>query len=452
MVEYRENPIRDAYSKFDEYIEHCYHARCPVFVWGPPGIGKSDGIKRVARKLGIKCIDMRLTQMDAVDLRGLPVIEKTGTPDCVRKERNSNDTGSTHPIETVFAGFPSAKIKALKEAGFTIEDIAKSTQYKLGKIPGINRKDALKMIKTAKNVLSGEKATKEAGNSELTQQANNFRKAITEWVPPSDLPRNGKGILFLDELNLAPPSVQHAAYQLILNRKLGDYHLPQGWFCVAAGNRVEDRAHVSDLPSPLANRFVHFDLDVPPLKLWNEWAWNKGIDERIIAFLQWKSEWLFHFEPDKNQRSFPTPRTWERCSDLIKSINHNTEKDLAKIRDLATMAVGLNASGEFIAFISYFSKIDPVKLLNKKNYVFPRNNIQKAMSELLVMAYHVKNNKQYGDKFLNHLLNEDVPAEYSVLGIQLAFTVNELHGFFKQHRMNARMMEKLKDYLLFDNK
>jgi len=65
LVEYRENPIRDAYSKFDEYIEHCYHARCPVFVWGPPGIGKSDGIKRVARKLGIKCIDMRLNAVDA---------------------------------------------------------------------------------------------------------------------------------------------------------------------------------------------------------------------------------------------------------------------------------------------------------------------------------------------------------------------------------------------------
>ena len=87
-------------------------------------------------------------------------------------------------------------------------------------------------------------------------------KQQMSFVPPDFLPTKSKGILFLDEMNSAPRAVQAAAYQLILNRKIGEYELPVGWAVVAAGNRAGDRAVVNDMPSALANRLVHIDFKV----------------------------------------------------------------------------------------------------------------------------------------------------------------------------------------------
>ena len=84
---------------------------------------------------------------------------------------------------------------------------------------------------------------------------------ISKWYPPEFLPREGKGILFLDELNMAPPVMQGVAQQLILDRKIGSYKVPQGWIILSAGNRKEDRASVFEMPSPLANRFIHLEVE-----------------------------------------------------------------------------------------------------------------------------------------------------------------------------------------------
>ena len=95
------------------------------------------------------------------------------------------------------------------------------------------------------------------------------------WAPPAFLPREGSGILFLDELNSAAPSVQASAYQLILDRKVGEYELPDGWAIVAAGNRESDRGVTYRMPSPLANRFVHFEMEVD-VNDWRLWAYKSG--------------------------------------------------------------------------------------------------------------------------------------------------------------------------------
>ncbi len=84
---------------------------------------------------------------------------------------------------------------------------------------------------------------------------------ISKWYPPEFLPRSGKGILFLDEINMAPPTMQGMAQQLILDRCVGSYSVPDGWFIWAAGNRKEDRASVFDMPAPLANRFLHLQVE-----------------------------------------------------------------------------------------------------------------------------------------------------------------------------------------------
>jgi MoxR-like ATPase len=91
---------------------------------------------------------------------------------------------------------------------------------------------------------------------------SNVVEGRSKWAIPEFLPADGVGILFLDELNAAPAMVQAAFYQLVLDRRLGEYTLPDGWIIIAAGNRDADRAHTTRMPTPLRNRFVHLDFEV----------------------------------------------------------------------------------------------------------------------------------------------------------------------------------------------
>ena len=142
-----------------------------------------------------------------------------------------------------------------------------------------------------------------------------------EWAIPNLLPdaqRHGPaGILFLDEITSAAPTVSAAAYQLILDRRLGDYHLPAGWAILAAGNRQGDRGVTYAMPAPLANRFAHFEVEVH-LDDWVAWAYGQGIDERIIGFLRFRPDRLFQFDPSTQQMAFPSPRSWAFADRALK--------------------------------------------------------------------------------------------------------------------------------------
>ena len=118
-----------------------------------------------------------------------------------------------------------------------------------------------------------------------------------KWAAPECLPQDGCGILFLDELNAAPAMVQAACYQLVLDRKLGEYSLPDGWAIVAAGNREGDRGATTRMPAPLRNRFVHLDFELD-LEEWSRWAVAAGIRPEVIAFLRFRPELLSVFERD----------------------------------------------------------------------------------------------------------------------------------------------------------
>lgn len=174
------------------------------------------------------------------------------------------------------------------------------------------------------------------------------------WAPPSFLPREGRGILFLDELNSAAPAVQASAYQLILDRKVGEYTLPDGWAIVAAGNREGDRGVVYRLPSPLANRFVHIEMEVNALD-WRDWALSRRIDERVVAYIGFKNSALFGFDPLKNERSFATPRSWEAVHTILKS-------SLSKTLWLEAIsgAVGEAAAVDFLGFCQVMDKLPDV--------------------------------------------------------------------------------------------
>lgn len=172
------------------------------------------------------------------------------------------------------------------------------------------------------------------------------------WFPPEFLPRSGKGILFLDELNMAPPAMQGVAQQLILDRQVGSYRVPEGWFIWAAGNRKEDRASVFEMPSPLANRFLHLTVGVD-FDSFKAYALERRLHEQVLAFLAFRPTLLHNLNP--KEPAWPSPRSWEMASCL-----HAGGLDVDP-------AVGEAAASEFRAYLKVYAKLpDLDKILSGK--------------------------------------------------------------------------------------
>jgi MoxR-like ATPase len=171
---------------------------------------------------------------------------------------------------------------------------------------------------------------------------------IARWAIPEFLPRSGAGILFLDEINLAPPTMQGMAQQLILDRRVGSYTVPEGWLIWAAGNRAEDRAAVFDMPAPLANRFIHLDVQ-PDLESFKQYALASQFHEQIVAFVTFRVELLHKL--DQLQPAWPSPRSWAMASDL-----HRAGLDVAA-------AVGSGAASEFYAYIELYRDLPDLDLI-----------------------------------------------------------------------------------------
>jgi len=223
----------------------------PVMLWGPPGVGKSQMVAQIGARHDVAVIDIRLSQMEPSDLRGIP-------------------------------------------------------------------------FRTGEHV---------------------------EWATPAILPdaqRHGEeGILFLDEITSAPPSVSAAAYQLILDRRLGEYEVPDGWAIFAAGNRQGDRGVTYTMPAPLANRFSHFEFETN-LDDWVAWAYANGIDERVIGFLRFRPELLFDFDPAHNPVAFPSPRSWEFAHRGLQKFGNQP----AILQGTLQACVGPAAGVELNAFVN----------------------------------------------------------------------------------------------------
>jgi hypothetical protein len=137
-----------------------------------------------------------------------------------------------------------------------------------------------------------------------------------EWVPPKFLPTSGEGILFLDELTSAPQMTQAGCYQLVLDRKLGEYQLPNGWVVIAARNPASERGVHFSMQRPLRNRFVHLDLE-PDFEDWSNLAVKPGIRPEIIAFLRFKPTLLHDSDATSNMNAWPTPRSWQMASCVL---------------------------------------------------------------------------------------------------------------------------------------
>ena len=170
-------------------------------------------------------------------------------------------------------------------------------------------------------------------------------KGRARWCPPAFLPAPDAkpGILFLDEINAAPPLVQASLYQLVLDRQVGEYVLPKGWKIIAAGNRRTDRAVTFRMSSALSNRFIHLTLEADATS-WQSWAAGAGIHPLVTAFLRLKPKLLWHAD-ESSEEAFASPRSWHMLSDVLKRFGSHSE-----IRDFTSGIVGQSVAAEFHAF------------------------------------------------------------------------------------------------------
>ena len=313
-------------------ITHAIRKKRPIFLWGPPGIGKSDIVRQIADRINAHVIDVRLSLWDPTDIKGIPYFDPT--------------------IGKMVWGAPS-----------------------------------------------------ELPDQAMSEQHENI-------------------ILFLDEMNSAAPAVQAAAYQLILNRKVGTYELPDNVMIVAAGNRESDKGVTYRMPAPLANRFVHLEM-VHSFDDWLQWAVDNQIHKDVVGYLSFSKKDLYDFDPKSSSRSFATPRSWAFVSELIED-----DIDDSTTTDLVSGSIGEGLAVKFMAHRRLAASMpNPADILAGKVKDMQSKEISAMYSLTVAMCYELKeacdkNDKKFDDKVNNFLRfsMDNFDTELVVMGIKVALT------------------------------
>jgi hypothetical protein len=311
----------------------------PLFLWGPPGIGKSELVESITNELGGIMYDCRLGQMEPTDIRGIPYYNK--------------ETG------------------------------------------------------------------------------------MMDWAPPVDLPDEATAsqypivVLFLDEMNSAPASVQSAAYQLILNRRIGKYKLPDNVRIVAAGNRESDKGVTFRMPTPLANRFIHQEMRVD-FPSWQEWAVMNRIHKDVVGYLSFAKQDLNDFDAKSASRAFATPRSWTFVSQLLE----DTALDDETAANLIKGTVGEGLAVKFMAHRKIASRMpNPADILSGKVTTLDVKEVSAQYSLVISMCYELKaaveskvDQKKFhemADCFLAYMM-KNFETELTVMGARIALTTYNL--------------------------
>jgi len=318
-------------------LRKAFKNKRPIFIWGPPGIGKSDIIKQLGSELDAHVIDVRLSLWEPTDIKGIPYFD-------------SND-------------------------------------------------------------------------------------GTMRWAPPAELPSKEFAshhkliILFMDEMNSAAPAVQAAAYQLVLNRRVGTYELPDNVVMVAAGNRETDKGVTYRMPAPLANRFVHLEMTVD-WNDWFDWAAENKIHKDVLGFLTFSKKDLYDFDPKSSSRAFATPRSWSFVSELL--VDDDTDENT--LADLTSGSIGEGLAVKFMAHRKIASKMpNPTDILSGKVTKMESKEISAMYSLTVSLCYELKDScdKQAKDwnKQVNNFFNfimENFETELVIMGTKLALSTYKL--------------------------
>lgn len=184
-------------------------------------------------------------------------------------------------------------------------------------------------------------------------------RTFTHWLMPKilDLPDtdNTVNFIFLDEISAAPQSIQAAAYQICLDHRIGEHKLPDNTIVIAAGNRTTDCSVAYKMPAALANRMLHFNIDIS-FDSWKIWAINNGIDECVLGYLSFDNSRLCE-EPDNSSLAYPTPRSWEFVSTILKT----TKKSVSEAYDCIAAAVGIDTALALEAWCNVYKTLPKTK-------------------------------------------------------------------------------------------
>lgn len=253
----------------------------------------------------------------------------------------------------------------------------------------------------------------------------------SKWFPPEFLPTSGSGILFLDEINMAPPSMQGVAQQLILDRRIGSYVVPEGWFVWAAGNRKEDRASVFDMPAPLSNRFIHLFVEAD-LASFKQWALGQRVHEQVLALLSYRTALLHNI--DSKNPNWPSPRSWTIASEL-----HSVGLDIES-------CVGAAPATEFKAFVALYDKMPDVAVIvsGKESPKFPE---EPSMRYAMTLALVTRSQKAKEALHAMRYLADHAPAEWLQLFAADVFPMLRKSGEIAEVAKAFRDDEKLRDFM-----
>ena len=196
----------------------------------------------------------------------------------------------------------------------------------------------------------------------------NEDKTLAVWLKPKifqmDPSYNVINILFLDEITAAPQSVQAAAYQITLDRTVGEHKLPDNCIVIAAGNRTTDKSVAYAMPKALANRLLHIEVE-PNFASWNKWAVEHGINSKVLGFLKFKPNYLIETELKTSTLAYATPRTWEMVSDVLNNVSPNIED----VYHLVAGLVGIGIAVEFRSWCSIYSDLPNIDDIFRGRFV-----------------------------------------------------------------------------------
>lgn len=244
---------------------------------------------------------------------------------------------------------------------------------------------------------------------------SNEDKTLAVWLKPQifqmDASEDVINILFLDEISAAPQSVQAAAYQITLDRVVGEHRLPDNCIVLAAGNRTTDKSVAYKMPKALANRLLHVEVEVS-FASWKAWAIKEGIHPMVVGYLDFRKDALMCFEAASEELAFATPRSWEMVSNILNRVNPDVDKVFSLIAGL----VGIGQAAELRTWFKIYKDLPSVEdIFEGKEGKVPKkpDSLYALISAMTAYASEHRNDIE---KIRNSISYANkLPADFSVM-------------------------------------
>jgi len=373
-------------------------------LWGGAGVGKSSVVKTAGEELGYEVREIRLSTLSPVDVRGIPYVDDN---------KISVDTLDT--------------VNKLITKLYNVSSKSNGTM-------SIPNTDSLKnKLQTLKNSLNN------------TSVESRFR-----FIPPEFMPTGKEEkpvLLFFDEINTAVASNQVVAYEIALDRKMGGHPLPNGTAVIMAGNRIQDRGATYEMPMPLANRLIHINISAE-VDQFIDYGISNSFHEGMLAFLKTKPEML-EVAPSAGNWAFPTPRTWEMTSTILKDADKNNE-DENITKKLVNSIIGSGASAELFAYLKLKNELPNLDEILDSGEPWNHDRLDIlyfyviTLSSRLLKIINKITDKTYTDKIDNYInAVNDLSSELQALAVNCVISDKKVMLYMGKNRKLMNSLRKV---------